>query len=281
MSHVYTPTPTPLGDITLPDDDDNADAASINTPLEALADAVAATAYPSSVQAVITASDPTYDFAALRNQLDSAAMVHFVIVGGGGAGAYPSGTKGGGGGGQGAILDQWLPAAEVPDTISIIVDPGAPATSSGTPESDGSFSSVGWTVSGNVSLVANGGSGGLASGDGGLGGTMLRANQTALVSEGSTGGSGGAGGGPDPGEDGQRSTYGSSGGAGGNLGGGSAGRGWGAGGGGVGSPVSLGGGGGGAGGYGLDLKAGVATGSAGGAGGEGVVIITVYRGTVS
>jgi len=55
MSSVYSPTPVGLTDITIPDDGDDLDAASVNTPIEALADAIAAispsatlmlTAYP-------------------------------------------------------------------------------------------------------------------------------------------------------------------------------------------------------------------------------------------
>ncbi len=137
MSTTYTPTPVALGDITLPSDGDSIEAADVNSPLQALADGVAAIVLRTdTINASGTWTCP--------------AGVTKIIVsgyGGGGAGnggsagtttANASASSGGGGGGS----RQSTRAVTVVPTTVYTTTIGAGGPTSSTDGSDTTFGSL-------------------------------------------------------------------------------------------------------------------------------------------
>lgn len=169
---------------------------------------------PSGANLSVTGGTPSVDVVALFTPFSeenvtrtdypvptgaSGAWVTLGGAGGGGGGGKKTGTGnrgGGGGGGGGALVKRvWIPITELGPTYSVTRGlGGSPGTSSGTNGATGGYSRF---VSGDVSLTANGGSGGLfgsvsTGGNAGAGGTASVTGVTADTYTGANGGHGGS-----------------------------------------------------------------------------------------
>lgn len=140
MAHTYTPSPVDLVDLTLPDDGDTNVVASVNDPLEALADAVI------NLQAATAYSLTTYtaDNAAIVAPANAIAALLIAYGGGAGGGGGADGTtttfynNAGGGGGGGARKHTALVTIIAGDTYAVDIGAGGAGGARGVGGSPGS-----------------------------------------------------------------------------------------------------------------------------------------------
>ena len=169
---TYSPTPVELGDITIPADGEDVDAASVNVALEAIADGVAHLASLGMKSKTFT-SDGTW------NSPANCGLIGFVEMfggGGGGAGGGRAGTTNtdsGCGGGGGAGAQRVLLPVVLAASTAYAVDVGAGGTGGAVETSgfDGATSSFG-TIA-----YARGGGGGVSTADVPAGSGAARANR--------------------------------------------------------------------------------------------------------
>lgn len=169
---TYTPTPVELGDITIPADGEDVDAASVNVPLEAIADGVAFL-HALGMKSKTFTADGTWNSPANCGAIGFVEMYGGGGGGGGGGRAGTTNTDSGCGGGGGAGAQRVLVAVPLAASTAYTVDVGAGGSAGAVETSggDGAQSSFG-TIA-----YARGGGGGCSTADVPAGSGAPRANR--------------------------------------------------------------------------------------------------------
>lgn len=181
MSHIYTPVDSVLTTITLPDDLDSAVAASVNSPFQAIANAIKHGYANSALPVLVSFTSNTIPWTLPALALD------FILIGGcggggGGAGGQ-AGTSGqtnysscGGGGGAGSLYGFRMVTGLSPGTgYNVLIGSGGSGGTGGTGSIGSTTPATNPTSGGNgqASTFETGGGTQLAIFPGGLGGVGL------------------------------------------------------------------------------------------------------------